>query len=65
MGFVYLQARAAEWMSTLRMSLRPAVCVCVATANSSSHHVRTAWDAAQAAGGNVEMLIVVGKHQDN
>lgn len=39
------------------------LCVCVATANSSSHHMRTAWDAAQAAGANVEMLIVVRKHQ--
>lgn len=67
MGFVYLQAAEEQlkWMSFPRMSLRPAVCVCVATANSSSHHMRTAWDAAQAAGANVEMLIVVRKHQNN
>lgn len=48
-----LQTRAAEVDVHPKMSLRP-VCVCVATANSSSHHVRTAWDAAPAAGGNVD-----------
>lgn len=52
-----------KWMSTPRMSLGPAVCVCGHC--KLIQPLRTAWDAAEAAGGNVEMLIVVGKHQEN
>lgn len=64
MGFVYLQARAAE-VDVHPKDVTGTCCLCVCGHCKLIQPLRTAWDAAEAAGGNVEMLIVAGKHQEN